>query len=194
MTLLILITGKQGSGKSHIAQEWARSNQAKHVDIDRVLVAGGPEIPDSAGRDFTSWDLWRTASPEVRERCLRVGLTAKYGGLDNYSGNLVVEGAILCNNWFFDSLRAALKVPTSGDSDVYCFYVNASNKTILRRVHARADQYPKRRGHEKLLFPTADAVANAHRGFDQAVGEVPGRWIEIHSVEDLAAELQRRRR
>ena len=62
------------------------------------------------------WDRWRTASPELRKRCLRAGLTAKYGGLDGYNGNLVVEGAILWNSWFFDSFRGALKAPSSGMS------------------------------------------------------------------------------
>jgi hypothetical protein len=56
MSLLIFITGKQGSGKSHVAKQWA-SNQAKHIDVDRILIAGGMGIVDSAGRDPTDWNL-----------------------------------------------------------------------------------------------------------------------------------------
>jgi hypothetical protein len=116
-------------------------------------------------------------------------LKTKYGELEEYTGDLVVEGAILCNSWFLDSILTALDDLIPADADVYRFYLNVSNETILRNVHRRADENPKHRGHEKQQFRTEMDIAKTHSGFDEAVKAIPGRWIELSSTESLEVAL-----
>lgn len=191
MPLLVLITGKQGAGKSFLAQQWAKDHQARHIDVDPVLVAGGRKLPGSTHKE-TDWDLWRTTCKRTRVDVLILGLNETYSDLNGYNGNLVIEGAILCNDWFLKDFQEALKVLNLGATDERYFYLNASNETILRNVHSRADKDPEHRGPERGLFPTVDEVASKHLGFDEAVGEIPGRWVEIRGYDDLLSELQRR--
>lgn len=189
MPLLIFITGKQGSGKSHVARAWAKAHDAAHLDIDRVLVAGGMKIPGSDGRDRTDWDLWHNISNELRESCIRSGLKEAYGDLVANSRDLVVEGAILCNPWFFDPMLAVLNEQLSKESKVHRCYLNVSNEIILRNVHKRADDNPKHRRHEREQFRTELDIAQTHLGFDVAVKSIPDRWIEFDSSDALELAL-----
>ena len=190
MPLLVFITGKQGSGKSYVAEKWARSNHAQYICIDRVLVAGGKTIPDVTRKGPTDWANWKNVSPEMREHCLRSGLRSVYRGFEGFSGDFVVEGAILCNHWFFDSLLPALGQLIPTDADPHYFYLDVSNQTIHDNVHRRAAADPKNRGHERQQFAEVADVATAHTGFDEAIRQFPGRWIAVGSTEILEAAVK----
>lgn len=146
-------------------------------------------IPGSEGRNHTDWDLWHNISIDLRESCIRSGLKEVYGDLVTNSRDLVVEGAILCNPWFFDPMLAVLNEQLSKESKVHRFCLNLSNAIILRNVHKRADDNPKQCRHEKEQFRTELDIAQTHLGFDVAVKSIPDRWIEFDSSDALEFAL-----
>jgi hypothetical protein len=189
--LLIFIAGKQGAGKSHVASAWAHSRQAKQIDVDRIQKAGVNGIQDFAEQGASAWDwkLWRNTCSEMRKSCLHSGFKTEYSALMGYRGDLVVEGAILCNDWFFEPMEKVLCEWMPADRDVHHFYLDVSNETILANVRGRAEKNPHRR-RELEKFPDVNAVADYHRGFDEAIRASSIRWKRHISSESLEAALR----
>jgi hypothetical protein len=190
MPLLIVITGKQGAGKSCVAKTWARSTGARRIDVDAILIAGGTDIPERGDRRPTDWGLWKALSPEERKARLRSGVEAKYLTLKGYAEDLVVEGAILCNDWLYESLFELLDEWMPTKRDVHNFYLNVSSKRILDNVHERAEKEPSSRGHETNLFPDEDTVEKFHAGFDIEIRESQVGWKWFSSSEALEDALK----
>jgi hypothetical protein len=193
MALLVFITGKQGAGKSCIAKEWVQSRRAKRINVDAILERGALEIPGfSASRDSpTSWGLWEGVCRETRKSCLDSGFAGEYSTLRGYAGDLVVEGAILCNDWFYKSMKEVLLDWMPARRDVHHFYLDVSNRQLLENVRERARSDPKRRKRELQLFPDEEAVAKKHEGFDRQMAASTTPWEPYSSREDLEAALER---
>jgi hypothetical protein len=191
MALLAFITGKQGAGKSWVAKQWARSRGAERIDVDAILIRGGPGIPGiRADQRPTAWDLWENAAPEIRKSRLHAGFEAKYASLENHAGDLVVEGAILCNDWLYDPLVEVLTEWMPAKRVAHHLYPNVSSKRIHANVHERADREPGARGHEKAQFPDEDTVEKFHSGFDRAIRQSRVDWKLFSSSEELLAGLE----
>jgi hypothetical protein len=185
--LLIVITGKQGCGKTCAARLWEKV--AKHIDIDTILTATGHKISNPYRLGPTEWELWWSLTTAGRTELLRSGLEYKYGELRTHTGNLIVEGAILCNSWFDDALMSALRLILPWDvpeSAIRRYFLDVPNSVLLNNILARGR--PDELGREE--FRTEENLANHHKGFDRAVGETPERWTIVHTSEELSFRLQ----
>ena len=172
--LLIFITGKQGAGKGYVASECARTGLATHIDVDRIL--GASEIPEHGGLSLTNWDRWNNASQAGRKECIERGLNAVYGDLKHSPTHLIIEGAILCNEWFTEPLESVLRESFDVNFVVSNYYINVSNADILRNIRVRAEADPVNRGHEQFQFPDEHAIAGFHVGFDQTIKGSRRKW------------------
>ena len=108
MPLLVYITGKLGAGKSSAAETWGRSNGATTVKIDRILEVGGRKY-DPKAKDPWNWGFWKILHEgQQQERYLEFALNSEHKDLKGHPGDLVVEGSILCKDWFYDAFEKVL--------------------------------------------------------------------------------------
>lgn len=186
--MLILITGKQGAGKGHVARECTQTGIASHIEVDSILNAS--KIPKHGDLSRTNWDRWRNASPTTREKCITRGFNKSLGRLSRKTPHLIVEGAILCNEWFTEPLLSVLQRFFDDDFEIHHYYLNPTNSDILQNVHERANTDMNRR-HELTQFPNENAIADFHSGFDHTIRDSHQEWECFKHANELIDTIKR---
>jgi hypothetical protein len=180
MLAIILLTGKQGSGKSYVAREVLPHQQIVAVD---ELVKGSPDF-----------DFWGCMEPEERLRRLIGSLRSRYADLSTYRLPIVIEGAILCVPEFTHSMLEAIAIHLGREMqpvEVKRFYLNPSNEVICSQVHRRIKDEPWRR-KELSYLATPDAVATCHRHFDELMTRPENvRWIHEADSFEMVTRIKK---
>jgi hypothetical protein len=186
MLVLVLLTGKQGCGKSFLAEKL--SANAKIIALDPILEFMGREIGNGPP---TAWDLWEDI-PEKRDERIREllfrGLGRLHPGLEDHHGHLIIEGAILCNIWFVRPLLDAVRQHLHRHifpSDIRRYYLNVSNAEILENIRMRAKKHEHRR-HEINKFTCEDDISICHKHFDEVIAQPQNNdWIVVSDRKEL---------
>ncbi len=169
--LLVYITGKLGAGKSEGAKKWAALRGAKLIEIDRILSVAGKHFSPDVENPY-SWRFWKEIEASgQQEACLLHALAAGHQELQGYTGDLAVEGSILCQDWFYDAFNMALSKSTSPDTrDYHYLYLNPPDDVIHANIHQRG------RVKEVNKFKTVEDVTREHGGFEEAIRKSKNPW------------------
>ena len=143
MSLIMIATGKQGAGKSCLSRdltaildkmratvpiEEAAGLTIEILEIDQILETCGREIDNLNTLHPTDCDLCRSLSrrPYERRTLLKVTLRSKSARPNGLTGHVVVKGAILCNQWFYEAIEEIVRDRCCGNRDVrrYCSFTS----------------------------------------------------------------------
>jgi ribose 1,5-bisphosphokinase PhnN len=188
MSRLIFVSGASGGGKTHAVSALPETVFRMHADrlqYDAVRRAF-PFV--RAGREY-DWFVWpRDLSTVDLVRLLDVCLAGLYPGLIAHRGAVVIEGAILVNEWF----RAALQhvLIRFGHrfeaADVHCLFLDLPAPVLFDRIHARAREHANRQA-ELARYPN---VASVERLRHLHISELaPGRWELLRDNGALSSRL-----
>ena len=150
MTSIICLTGVVGSGKSTIANRFSSTAivvSADAVQFDAVKRAF-PFVRDSKELIWDVWshDPWLLHLNEL----FHLSLISKYPELHMHDGNIILEGCIVCEEWFRVPLVEEIRKTCNLDSNVVVHHLD-----LIPPSRVLQEQI-LRRGNQDDLVPFSD--------------------------------------
>ena len=189
MPKLVFIAGMLGVGKSTVARQFESDAFCVHADhIQKNAVKRAfPFLKN--GKEF-HWKAWPQDTDTMHlDLLLRLAINSVAPGIQDYTGNLIIEGAILSNDWFRVPLRAALCEfgHTFKDSDVRLFHLKPSVQQIFDNIHRRACEHEYRQPETSML-PTVEKVKGHLVGYCGSFTQ--NLWTVFESSESLESKMR----
>jgi len=186
MTSIICLTGVVGSGKSTIANRFSPSTlviSADEVQFDAVKRAF-PFVRDSKELIWGVWsfDPWLLHLNEL----FNLSLISKYPKLHEHQGNIILEGCIVCNDWFRVPLLEEIMKTCQLDSSVAVHHLDLIPEAELLQEQIL------RRGNQGDLGPFAemDFVVQHIEWAEQRTDDDDEKWVRFQDPAELETAIQ----
>lgn len=183
MPSVILLTGVIGAGKSTVTEKFSPPAFAVHAD---------PLQHDAVRRAFPfvrrehefRWEVWpRDCGMLHMNRLFGMSLKSTHGGIYQHRADVIAEGCVLCNDWFYKPLLEAIKVACQFDDNVTVHWLNLIPPAdqVLEQILTR------NRKHELAEFGNLEGVKR-HIGY--AEERTRNGWERFSDQDSLEARIR----
>jgi hypothetical protein len=183
MPSIVVLTGVVGAGKSTVASRFSES--AFVVRTDAVQFdAARRAFPFLRKSQEQNWEIWpRDLSTMHINRLFNLSLTSTYPELLQHRGNVIVEGTIICRDWFQAPLIEEIKTICRFNRDV------ALHRLDLIPTAEVLQQQILARGKPEDLQPFSD-IAVVRQHIQWAQERTDEGWIRFQDSAELESAIR----
>lgn len=184
----IFVAGMMGSGKSTIGEKFSEMTfTISSDDVQRKAVERA--FPYLTGNKY-AWDAWPKNKKTIRI-CDLVSecISEDFERIRSMKGGLIIEGSILVQEWFRQSLVKAIQNSCDNTKEwsSHCYLLSLTAEEIYARIKKRAREV-NGRAKELERFKDLESVRKHKHGYNLSI-EDPVIWMERHSSKEIETEV-----